>query len=74
MTNRRRPDEYRLLTIEGHSRQALRALIAGPGVAAGVWYPVASSRDALLMVENLNLAYFYARDLKRQRPAKRNAG
>ena len=71
MTKTRASSEYQILAIERESRRSARALIAGPGAARGVWYPVSSVQDASALVEGLNLAYFYAGQLKRSRSRSR---
>jgi hypothetical protein len=63
------PDPYRVTAVKRDSRGSARVLVVGPGTGAGVWYPVSRVRDAAELVDSLNLALLYARDLKTFRSA-----
>jgi hypothetical protein len=71
MENDPRPAPYRLVKFECLRDGFARALVAGPGIRAGVWYPVASSKAAAVLLENLNLTYSHAKELTRTRESMR---
>jgi hypothetical protein len=58
---------YQLLRVECGPNSEIRALIGGPGTGRGVWYTLTSDEEIVTLVQNLNLSYFYAMDLKSKR-------
>src|SRR3954471_20393462 len=61
---KRSPARYAVLSIVTEPDRWVRALIGGPGTGEGVWYTVASKREAARLVRDLNLCYKYATELR----------
>lgn len=63
--------EYILVSLEQLPNSSVRARICGPGTGAGVWYWVPTAEDAAALVNDLNVCYSSARELKWTRECHR---
>lgn len=63
--------EYVLVSLEQLPNSSVRARIRGPGTGAGVWYWAPTAADAAALVNDLNVCYSSARELKCDRRESR---